>query len=108
MVNEWAALTELSGGFDNPVMREAFEKGGLTGYGRKKIELAEKAGQTKGYPIATLYARLNEKDRAFEFLDKALEKRALAMAQIKVNPELDNQRSDPRFAELMRKMNFNP
>ena len=106
MINEWAALTDLSGGFNDPNLREAYEKGGLTGYWRKKVELAEKAGKAGGYPMAVLYAKINNNDRAIELLYKALEERAHAMAQIKVHPELDNLRSDPRFAELLRRMNF--
>lgn len=106
MEKEWAALTKITGGFDIPSLREAYEKGGLPEYWRKAIEITEKGGQKEGYTLATLYAKLNDKDRAFELLDKALEARDHQMGQIKVHPALDNLRSDPRFAELLRKMNF--
>ena len=103
---EWVALTKLTGRFDIPSLREAYEKGGLKGYWRKAVEIIEKDGQKEGFPLATLYAKLNEKDHAIELLYKALEARDHQMAQIKVHPFLDNLRSEPRFAELLRKMNF--
>lgn len=79
----------------------------MTGLWRREVEIAKNAGKAKVYPVAILYAKLNEKDRAFELLNKALESRAHAMAQIKVQPSLDNLRSDPRFQELLKKMNLN-
>jgi tetratricopeptide (TPR) repeat protein len=54
--------------------------------------------------IAALYAHLGEKDAAFEYLQKAYEGGSIYMSFIKVDPELDPLRSDPRFAELLSKM----
>ena len=54
--------------------------------------------------IAVLYAHLGEKDAAFEYLQKAYEGGSIYMSFIKVDPELDPLRSDPRFTELLSKM----
>ena len=40
-------------------------------------------------------------------LEKALTDRDSLMVFLKVEPKWDNLRSEPRFIELMRKMNFN-
>jgi hypothetical protein len=51
-----------------------------------------------------LYARLGEKERALDALDKAHAERSRALAYIAVEPQLDPLRSDPRFAELERQV----
>jgi len=54
--------------------------------------------------IATIYANLGDKDHAFEYLQKGFEEGSIYMSFIKLDPELDPIRSDPRFAELLHKM----
>ena len=44
---------------------------------------------------------LGDTDRAFEWLQKALEARDWQMALLKVEPAFDGLRSDPRFAALV-------
>ena len=55
---------------------------------------------------AIIYAGLGEKDKAFEWLEKAYEERSIGA--IKVNQAYDPLRSDPRFADLLRRMNLQP
>ena len=55
-----------------------------------------------------IYAGLGEKDKAFEWLGKAFEEHALRLAYVKVEPAYDPLRSDPRFADLLRRMNLQP
>ena len=58
------------------------------------------------YGIAIIHAGLGEKDQAFEWLEKAYEARELGMIFLKVDPTLDPLRSDARFQDLLRRMNF--
>ena len=51
---------------------------------------------------------LGEKDEAFEGLEKAYNERSLGFEEIKVNPVFDPLRSDPRFQDLLRRMNLQP
>jgi hypothetical protein len=53
-----------------------------------------------------IYVGLREKDKAFEWLEKAYEERSIGA--IKVVPAYDPLRSDPRFADLVRRMNLRP
>ena len=55
---------------------------------------------------AYIYAALGEKDKAFEWLEKGYEDRSTYT--IKVDPFFDPLRSDPRFADLLRRMNLQP
>ena len=54
--------------------------------------------------IAWIYAGLGEKDLAFEYLEKAYEEKRLFMLWLKVAPELDPLRDDPRFDDLLRRV----
>ena len=58
--------------------------------------------------IASVYAALGEKDRAFAWLDKAYEERDFILIFLKVDPTFDRLRSDPRFASLMRRVGLPP
>jgi serine/threonine protein kinase/tetratricopeptide (TPR) repeat protein len=60
---------------------------------------------------AAIYTGLGDKDRAFDWLEKGYEERAVfgdATGDIKVDPIFDPLRSDPRFTDLLRRMNLHP
>lgn len=71
-------------------------------------ELKETAKQryVTPYILARIFAALNEKDEAFRLLEKAYREHAAWMAFMKSDPRLDNLRSDARFGDLLRRMNF--
>jgi Flp pilus assembly protein TadD len=54
------------------------------------------------YNIALIYAGLGERDRAFEWLQKARDERSSWLIWLKVDPRLDSLRTDPRFTDLVR------
>jgi TolB-like protein/DNA-binding winged helix-turn-helix (wHTH) protein/Tfp pilus assembly protein PilF len=56
--------------------------------------------------VSMLYAHLGVKERAFEWLTKAYQDKSAMMVQLKVNPNMDPLRSDPRFQDVLRRMNF--
>jgi serine/threonine-protein kinase len=60
------------------------------------------------YNFAIIYTGLGDKDRAFEWLTKCVEQRTLIIFHLKSRPLFDPLRSDPRYAELLRKMNLEP
>jgi TolB-like protein/DNA-binding winged helix-turn-helix (wHTH) protein len=59
-------------------------------------------------PLDQIYAALGEKDKAFELLEKGYKGRTIGLGgeDMKVNPAYDPVRSDPRFADLLRRMNL--
>jgi hypothetical protein len=59
-------------------------------------------------PIARIHAALGEKDQAFEWLRKACDERDSGVIWLKVDPTLDNLRSDPRFTRLLNEMGLPP
>jgi len=54
--------------------------------------------------IALIYAALGDKDQAFAWLDKLVEEHDLITARLKVDERFDPLRSDPRFAELVKRV----
>jgi tetratricopeptide (TPR) repeat protein len=72
-------------------------------------ELSKQKCVPAGYR-AQIYAGLGEKDKAFEWLEKAYEEHHLMLGPsgIKDDPAYDPLRSDPRFADLVRRMNLQP
>ena len=69
-------------------------------------ELKTLAGQryVSSYDIALIYVGLGEKDQAYSWLEKAYAERARRLWALKVNPAWDSLRSDPRFANLLRRI----
>jgi TolB-like protein/DNA-binding winged helix-turn-helix (wHTH) protein/Flp pilus assembly protein TadD len=61
-------------------------------------------GYVSPYFMAGIYAGLGEKDHAFEWLNRAYEERE--WMQLKLDPFLDSLRSDPRFHQLLSRMNL--
>jgi TolB-like protein/DNA-binding winged helix-turn-helix (wHTH) protein/Flp pilus assembly protein TadD len=60
--------------------------------------------------MAKVYTGLGEKAKAFEWLEEGYERHSLGLAGVglKVDPVWDPLRSDPRFADLLRRMNLQP
>jgi len=56
--------------------------------------------------IAAVYAALGDKDEAFQWLEKAYQRKDWALVQIKVGPVFDSLRSDARFSDLLKRMNL--
>jgi len=85
--------------------REAFAKSGMAGFyrlwlGRVKSESSDE----NPVDIAEFYARLNEKDNAFQWLERAYAGHSDGLVRLKEEIGFDNLRSDPRYAELLRRI----
>jgi serine/threonine protein kinase/tetratricopeptide (TPR) repeat protein len=59
---------------------------------------------TPAYDRAVIYAGLDDRDRAFDWLERAYDERSSWMSYLKVEPRLDVLRSDARFGMLLRKV----
>ncbi|MCC7307532.1 MAG: winged helix-turn-helix domain-containing protein [Acidobacteria bacterium] len=55
-------------------------------------------------PIALNHLRLGETDQAFQFLEKAYQRRESQVMIVNIEPEWDVIRGDARYADLMRRM----
>ncbi|HXD31500.1 MAG TPA: winged helix-turn-helix domain-containing protein [Pyrinomonadaceae bacterium] len=82
------------------------------GLGREKEsdaalqELIAKYQTIAAFQIAEVHAFRNEPDKAFEWLDRAYAQRDVGLALTKVSALLKNLHGDPRYAALLKKLNF--
>lgn len=75
---------------------------------RVAADLEEKVRKQEVSPFlpAVVYAGLNEKDKAFYWLERAYQERSNWLTLIKVGRRLKNLRGDPRFDDLLRRVGF--
>ena len=88
-------------------LEQGFRSAGWNGALAKGIEARQaqrKKGYSSAYNIAALYADLGDKDQAFRWLNTAYQERDWWLEGLKTYFPLDPIRSDPRFAELVRKV----
>jgi serine/threonine-protein kinase len=60
------------------------------------------------YPLATVYAALGEKDRAFEYLEKVYDERSYYVVFLNIDSIFDGLRSDARFQDLLQRIRIAP
>lgn len=92
-------------------LRKAFETKGWNGFLREDLkrisEFRDSPYLVPVYAEAGILALLGDKDKAFEALERSIERREQpALATLKVDPRFDILRDDPRFAELLKKAGF--
>jgi tetratricopeptide (TPR) repeat protein len=56
--------------------------------------------------VAEIYVGLGDKEQAFAWLDRAFEQRSGWLLHVKENPRYDSLRTDPRYTDLVRRMNL--
>ena len=71
-------------------------------------ELTEKYERASAYNIAYIYAYRGEADRAFEWLQKAVEYRDSGLSEIPVSQLFANIRSDPRWLPFLESIGKSP
>jgi tetratricopeptide (TPR) repeat protein len=77
------------------------------GHEREALEVArelEARGDQTLYDVAVIHAGLGDTERALALLEQGYAKRSPRMVYLNVDPRLDDIRSDPRFATLLRRM----
>jgi tetratricopeptide (TPR) repeat protein len=110
-IEEYKVESQISGDRDESdyvsAMEEGFRSGGWQGALASGIEVLKeqrKTGYSSAYWIASSYAELGDKEQAFEWLNSAFQEHDENLLGLKTNLSLDPIRSDPRFAELVRKV----
>jgi serine/threonine-protein kinase len=70
----------------------------------RELEDIRKKRYMSSYQLALIPFALGEPDRGFELLETALQERDWCLALLGVDPRIDPARSDPRFAEMLRRV----
>jgi serine/threonine protein kinase/tetratricopeptide (TPR) repeat protein len=114
-IEEFATDAQLEGDKNTAEFAAAldagFRAGGWPGALRKAIEVSLARRKAKddfvhAYRIAELYAELSDKDHAFEWINTAYQEHGHLLYGLRTDFTLDSLRSDPRYAELVRKIGF--
>jgi serine/threonine protein kinase len=110
-IEEEKAFAQLSGDRNDSEYASALEQGfrsaGWKGADTNAIEVLQarrKTGYGSAYLIAAFYADLGDKDQAFRWLNTAYQEHEWRLIGLKTTAPFDPIRSDPRFAELVRKV----
>jgi TolB-like protein/Flp pilus assembly protein TadD len=72
----------------------------------RELEHPPKGMYVQPIDIATVYSSLDEREKAFAYLDLAHKQRATGMMLLRWDPAYDPIRTDPRFQALLRKLGF--
>ena len=111
-IPEYQKATELLEGETDSTaaLAHAYAATGRRAEAQKILREWERQSETSyvsPYMIATVYASLGDKDKAFEYLEKAYQERCSDLPYfLKADLRMDSLRSDPRFQDLMHRMNF--
>jgi TolB-like protein/DNA-binding winged helix-turn-helix (wHTH) protein/Tfp pilus assembly protein PilF len=90
-------------------LQAAMDKDGTHGYWRKVLDFAEEESKRQHVPpltLAALHVRAGENKKALDYLDRAYEQRSPRLSWINSQSIWNPLRADPRFQELIRKMQF--
>ena len=115
VLEEWKTYDQLSDDRDDSeitsAMEQEFRSSGWKGAVGKSIEILKAqrrrhpaSAYGSAYRIAEAYAELGDTDKAFLWLNTAFQERDEGLVALKTDFVLEPIRSDPRFAELVRKV----
>lgn len=71
-----------------------------------ELKQEAKDGYVQSYTFALIYIGLGDKEEALNWLEKHMLARAETANQYVVAPEFDELRSEPRFKDMLKRMNL--
>ena len=83
-------------------IQQAYQVAGWHGVLRERLAMDKPS--LNAFRQAGLNARLGNKDAAFELLERAYEQRIPVFVTLRAEPQFDPLRDDPRYAELVKRM----
>jgi serine/threonine protein kinase len=87
-------------------VRNAFLTNGEKGFWQKMLEQHLQEGDDSANQIMWDYASLGEIDKAFEWMDKVIQRDDQSLDEMKVDPVWDPLRNDPRFKKYLKMLNL--
>ena len=83
-------------------------RAGLIKEAREQLEIlkSSKINYIDPVPIALVYMGLGDKDLAMQYFEQGYKTHSPWMSRLKIGPEFDSMRGDPRFQKLIQRMKF--
>jgi len=108
-IKDYQHALELAPGDANylAALGHVYASSGNTSAARKVLDtlfVENKSVPVSPFFFALIYAGLNDKDKALEWLQKAYEEKSGSVRYLKMEPRLQNLRNEPRYIELMKKI----
>lgn len=72
----------------------------------QELNAQARRGRSSCFYVGAIYAGMGEKDQAFAFLERAIQEREQGLAVIRREPLFDPLQSDPRYRQLLRRINL--
>jgi len=88
-------------------LRGARAASGWKGYWEKQLDIANeraKHAYVLAEEIAEIYTRLDQKDSAVKWVEKACEMHSINPFHLKLDPIYDSLRTDPRFVAALQRV----
>jgi Flp pilus assembly protein TadD len=109
VLREAMALAPQSGTYTKVTLAYSLAAAGDRSYALQVAsELEEKRKSEYVSPVeqAIVHIALDEKEKALDWVDRAIDERRGWAAYLRVHPIVDPLRNEPRFAELVNRMKF--
>ena len=108
-IKDYQHALELAPGDANylAALGHVYASSGNTSAARKVLDtlfVENKSMPVSPFFFALVYAGLNDKDKALEWLQKAYEEKSGSVRYLRMEPRLQNLRNEPRYIELMKKI----
>lgn len=105
-ISEHQKAIELSGGSPRLIaaLGHAYAKAGKREEALQVITQLNQREYVSALEVASIHLALGDKKNVFEFLNRAFNERSFHITYIKIRPEFDSIRNDPRFEDLIRKI----
>jgi len=91
------------------VLGHVYAKMGRRGDAEQQIAILRdltKSRYVRPYYIASIYAALGDRDKAFAELERSFEERDVYMNRVNSDPFMDPLRDDPRFKDLLKRLSL--
>ena len=91
------------------VLAQAYARQGKRAETEAQIATLHEQAKTRyirTYYLASIYATLGDKDKAFAELEKSFAEKDCFLSRMVVDPAMDPLRADPRFKDLLKRMNL--
>jgi eukaryotic-like serine/threonine-protein kinase len=91
-------------------MRKGYAEGGRLGYWRAMLAEHSKHGDSERMTLhlATIYARIGDREKALQYIERALREHQSDLIFIQAEPYFDDLKREPRFQAVARQVGLTP